>query len=244
MESGHMEQEFNKLSATVSTLINDFKHSTEEHVLPLQAHYSTLFHSYHACQCRGGDRPQRPSPPGSSKSGVCTSSSREFFSPPIVGYDLESSRSNSGDESESPVLGRTRLFLRIASPSTSSTGSSSSDSPIPPSSPVHPTQKKKKDGRPSPLGQCCRQSTKRERVRAEIQSTLAGLQARYLEFLVGQELERIASEWGVPHKYDECYSCLQLSASRYEFCTLSKHHPDHVNHTCPPFQYCPCGHRY
>ena len=58
MESGHMEQEFNKLSATVSTLINDFKHLTEEHVLPLQAHYSTLFHSYHACQCRGGHRPQ------------------------------------------------------------------------------------------------------------------------------------------------------------------------------------------
>jgi hypothetical protein len=44
-------------------------------------------------------------------------------------------------------------------------------------------------------------------VRKEIQYLLEDLVETHGSYLVEQELERIASEWGIPHKHDNCFSC-------------------------------------
>jgi hypothetical protein len=77
-------------------------------------------------------------------------------------------------------------------------------------------------------------------VRKEIQYLLEDLAETHGSYLVKQELERIASEWGIPHKHDDCFSCCHEVSGDYNFCSLSKYNPEHVGHVCPYFQPCTC----
>jgi hypothetical protein len=69
-------------------------------------------------------------------------------------------------------------------------------------------------------------------VRKDIQYLLEGLAETHGSFLVEQELGRIASEWGIPHKHDDCFSCRREVSGDYIFCSLSKYDPERVGHVC------------
>jgi hypothetical protein len=59
-------------------------------------------------------------------------------------------------------------------------------------------------------------------------------------FLVSQELDTIASEWGVPHNHHDCKYCFQHPSGKWDFCHLSNYSHYVPFHECPLFQPCDC----
>jgi hypothetical protein len=66
------------------------------------------------------------------------------------------------------------------------------------------------------------------------------LSEKHGSFLVDQELERVTSDWGIPHNYHECFSCQKDETGDYVFCSLSHYNPSHTSHVCSYFQSCYC----
>jgi hypothetical protein len=81
---------------------------------------------------------------------------------------------------------------------------------------------------------------KREVIWEELQLTLRDLEMKHGNFLVSQELDTIASEWGVPHNHHNCKHCFQHPSGKWDFCHLSNYSPYVPFHECPLFQPCDC----
>ena len=55
------------------------------------------------------------------------------------------------------------------------------------------------------------------------------------------ELEEIACKRNAPHVADACLDCRIDACGEWRYCKNSRHHPDHVYHSCPLTQDCDCN---
>ena len=114
------------------------------------------------------------------------------------------------------------------------------DSPPPP---ILPLPKKKSLG--VQKGQRARRTSlplgRREAVRIHLLNVLQDLEKQHGRYLVGQELDRMATEWTDGYNYLDCFYCEVNCQGVWYFCSLSVHNPHRVDHRCPEFHDCSCN---